>query len=443
MINQSYLILLLLISILICVCDNIHVVIDDKTKKHSSVFLKADFYKENIVVDYTASHVMSYKFYELTIYKDDNIFEIVNEFCTINDVAMMDCIRFLLYCKKYLKSQIVKPKFGIVAAPFKDTIGGTVVSHYLVDRLNYYFAATSADPIAYVIPAVGPDDEATWDMYYVNPKYNTPKLTKFQYENDEDIIIIYPESLQGNPINKRMLVRWILYFLHLENKTITESPYQYQPDDYIACYSQGICTQFDDDNWHKHPLRVIDLNWDMFDSVDTNRIRDIDVVYFKPLDRKRTWIDKTGCKIILDYDSYEYMLNNSFALMNRTLTRMDASLRKQERIDLLARTTYFISFDPATFRSVEAAMVGCLSIVTPVPGVDKAEWASVSYAPEYLQYRIAYGFDDLDHARSTIGLVLHNLHEQDSKTKEILVNFIKDIKRYFNLDPDFLKDKLE
>ena len=313
------------------------------------------------------------------------------------------------------------------------------MNHYLIDRLNYYFAS-NADPIAYIYPVT---EALTWDTNYVKPKYNTPKMTKLQYESDDDIIVIYPENIKGNDLNKRMVVRWILYFLHLENKTIELSPYQYQSDHYIACYSQGICTQFDDDNWHKQPLRVIDLNWDMFDSIDSNRIRDIDVMYFKPLDRKRTWIDRTGRKIILDYDNYEYMLKNSFALMNKTLTRMDASLRKQERIDLLSRTTYFISFDPATFRSVEAAMVGWLSIVIPVPGVNKSEWASVSYAPEYLQYGIAYGFDDLDHARSTIGLVLHNLHEQDRNTRDMLVNFIKDIKRYFNLDPDFLKDKLD
>jgi hypothetical protein len=279
------------------------------------------------------------------------------------------------------------------------------------------------------MPIIEAHDNSTWDTYYVNPKYNTPKMTKLQYVTDDDLIVIYPETIQGNHASKKMIVRWILYFLQLENKTIEQSSYQYQSDDYIACYSQGICTQFDDDNWHKHPLRVIDLNWDMFDSIDPNRIRDIDVVYFKPLDRKRTWIDRTGRKITLDYDNYEYMLKNSFALMNRTLTRMDASLRKQERIDLLSRSTYFISFDPATFRSVEAAMVGCLSIVIPVPGVDKSEWASVSYAPEYLQYGIAYGFDDLDHARSTIGLVLHNLHEQDRKTRVTLVNFIKGHKK--------------
>ena len=122
---------------------------------------------------------------------------------------------------------------------------------------------------------------------------------------------------------------------------------------------------------------------------------------------------------------------------------METSLHKSERLNLLSRSKYFISLDPATFRSVEAAMIGCISIVIPVPGVSKEEWSSVSYAPEYLQYGIAYGFEDLKHARETLDLVIPNLYEQDKKTKENLVNFIKDIKQYFNLDPKFLKEKLE
>jgi len=431
-----------------CACATIHILIDDNIG--DNIILKLDIYKERFI-EHTLYPFfvdnISTKDHSLVIREGDNIYEIVNKFCTYHDLDIYDCIKLIQYCKEKKRPAEIQSKkhaylFVIATFPFYETIGGIVVAHYLIDRLNYYFAS-HADPIAYIMPIIEAHDNNTWDMYYVNPKYNTPKMTKLQYGSDDDLIVIYPETIQGNHANKKMIVRWILYFLHLENKTIEQSSYQYQSDDYIACYSQGICTQFDDDNWHKHPLRVIDLNWDMFDSIDPNRIRDIDVVYFKPLDRKRTWIDRTGRKIILDYDNYEYMLKNSFALMNRTLTRMDASLRKQERIDLLSRSTYFISFDPATFRSVEAAMVGCLSIVIPVPGVDKSEWASVSYAPEYLQYGIAYGFDDLDHARSTIGLVLHNLHEQDRKTRVTLVNFIKDIKRYFNLDPDFLKDKLE
>ena len=265
-------------------------------------------------------------------------------------------------------------------------------------------------------------------------------MTILQYATDDDLIVIYPETIIGNLAKKKVIVRWILYFLKVADDIIKS--YQFESDDYIACFSHGICTQFDD-AWYKHPLRVIDLNWDMFDTIDTNRVRDIDMVYFKPLDRKRSWIDKNGHKILLDYDNYEYMLRNSFALMNRTVTRMDPSMKKQARLNLLSRTKYFISLDPATFRSVEAAMIGCLSIVMPVPGVNKSEWASVSYSPEYLQYGIAYGFNDLDHARSTMGLVLQNLRSQDKKTREILVDFVKDVKKYFNLDPTFLRDKLD
>ena len=230
------------------------------------------------------------------------------------------------------------------------------------------------------MPVTGSDDNITWSTFYLNPKYNTPKITILQYATDDDLIVIYPETIIGNLAKKKVIVRWILYFLKVGNDIIKS--YQFESDDYIACFSHGICTQFDD-AWYKHPLRVIDLNWDMFDTIDTNRVRDIDMVYFKPLDRKRSWIDKNGHKILLDYDNYEYMLRNSFALMNRTVTRMDPSMKKQARLNLLSRTKYFISLDPATFRSVEAAMIGCLSIVMPVPGVNKSEWASVSYSPEY------------------------------------------------------------
>ena len=310
---------------------------------------------------------------------------------------------------------------------------GSVVCHYLVDRLNYYFS--DDNPIAYVVPS-----DLTTNQYTLSAQYNTPVLSQVdeRWASRDDFIFIVPEGLVGTISSFKRVVRWIMFFLVNDFES-----YQFKPnDEYIACYSQGICTQFDD-HWHKHPLRVIDLNWDVLDPVlDTNRVRDIDVVYFKPDSRKRTWIDSRGIKSNLDFDSYEYILTSSYELMNKTLVRMDPSLGKRERLELLSRSNTFISLDPATFRSVEAAMVGCLSIVIPVSGVSKSEWLSVSYAPEYLQYGIAYGFDDLNHARATINLVLSNLHEQDKKTKEILVKFIIDIKRYFNLHPDFLKDKL-
>ena len=158
-----------------------------------------------------------------------------------------------------------------------------MVCHYLVDRLNYFFSSDDNNPIAYVVPS-----DLTTNQYTLSAQYNTPVLSQVdeRWASRDDFIFIVPEGLVGTISSFKRVVRWIMFFLVNDFES-----YQFKPnDEYIACYSQGICTQFDD-HWHKHPLRVIDLNWDVLDPrlLDTNRVRDIDVVYFKPDSRKRTW----------------------------------------------------------------------------------------------------------------------------------------------------------
>ena len=63
---------------------------------------------------------------------------------------------------------------------------------------------------------------------------------------------------------------------------------------------------------------------------------------------------------------------------------------------------YFVSFDVETYHSVLAAMAGCISIIVPQEGLTKEQL--FERLPDW-KYGIAYGFDDLDHARETQGLV--------------------------------------
>jgi len=440
---------------LLCIllqCDGtLHFIIDKSIYNNlNNITIKLDIYEENHIHNINNNNQYFFLNYNISlyidsiiIYKDQNIYNCLDQYCNDLEINELDCITLLSYCKNNLidDDKIRKHYFLVLSSPYDETIGGIVLCHYLVDRLNYFFSS-NGNPIAYMLQILSDDRNTTKFLSY-NPKYNTPVITKLQYMYDDDLIVIQPEAFHSNILNKKMLVRWILYFLNLKGNTI-QGAYQYDSNDYIACYSKGICREFND-NWHKHPLRVIDLNWDMFDTIDSNRMRDIDIVYFKPQDRKRFWMNNRGENIILDYDNAEYILNGLFTLlfMNKTIIRMDQSMGKYERLELLSRSNYFISLDPATFRSVEAAMVGCLSIVIPVSGVTKEEWSSVSYAPEYLRYGIAYGFEDLDHARKTLELVIPNLQQQDMKTKENLVNFLKDVKDYFNLDTNFMKEKLE
>lgn len=387
----------------------------------------------------------------LLIYKNDNVYEILDRFCDKWKLELEDCSTLLSLIRQqegFNSNHDIKPKFVVVSFPYLETSGGIVVAHYLVDRLNHFFSDRGS-PIAFIMQITEADNVTL--IPRINPNYNTPTLTRLQYRNDDSLIVIYPEVFVGNIDNKKMVVRWILYFLQninvaesLNYKHVTESFYKYKHSDYIACYSKGICRQFDD-SWHKHPLTVVDINLDIVDTIDTNRIRDIDVVYFySSRKEKNLWIDREGLKrSVVDRVGFDYMIMNTFKFLNKTVIRMNESMSKVERLELLSRTNFFISLDPATFRSVEAAIVGCLSIVIPIPGVSKEEWLSVSYSPEILRYGIAYGFDDLKHARDTLQLVVSNLNDQNKKARENLVNFIKDIKQYFNLDADFLREKLE
>ena len=84
-----------------------------------------------------------------------------------------------------------------------------MVSHYFVDRLNYYFG----DSIAYIMPAIPSNVNRTWyDETAFHPNYNTPKLTLLQYTIDDNLIIIYPETVEGNPLNRQYIVRCCLLY---------------------------------------------------------------------------------------------------------------------------------------------------------------------------------------------------------------------------------------
>ena len=73
---------------------------------------------------------------------------------------------------------------------------------------------------------------------------------------------------------------------------------------------------------------------------------------------------------------------------------------------------YFLSYDPYSFWSMKAAMLGVVSIVYPVKGLTKEEWVDGFYIGAYLREHnlplnmpgVAYGLtqSELDYARNTL-----------------------------------------
>lgn len=82
---------------------------------------------------------------------------------------------------------------------------------------------------------------------------------------------------------------------------------------------------------------------------------------------------------------------------------------------LFLQSEYFVSYDPFTFYTYAAGMLGAISIVHPIANVSKKDWAEVSYVGEYLKEvggdvpGVAYGWsaEEIEHANRTKG----GLHE--------------------------------
>jgi hypothetical protein len=95
---------------------------------------------------------------------------------------------------------------------------------------------------------------------------------------------------------------------------------------------------------------------------------------------------------------------------------------------------YFVSYDPLTCHTFNAAVCGCISIVHPIEGMNKTEWMNTTTLTEYFKtykdeqlYGIAYGIEELEWATNTIHLA------SDQITK--IVDYFKE-----NHIPTFIDD---
>ena len=79
-----------------------------------------------------------------------------------------------------------------------------------------------------------------------------------------------------------------------------------------------------------------------------------------------------------------------------------------------------ISYDMYTMYSGYAAICGCISVVVPEKDLSKEEWRP----EEERRNGIAYGFDDLEHAKETSSKVLPLFQKREQESKESVRSFI-------------------
>lgn len=230
--------------------------------------------------------------------------------------------------------------------------------------------------------------------FNLSPDLNTSLATK--QDLNENTIVVYPEIVKGNPLKAKNVVRWLLY------KPGVLHPFAFGKNEMFFKVDK-LC-------------EVIDITGgapDLF-------LWKVNQCYenLKQPNRKGScYIVRKGKGRQLVHD-----LDGSIQIDGKS---------HEEIAKIFNQCSEFYSYDEATMYSQYAAICGCTSIVIPQFCQSREEWAKNH---DLAQYGVAYGLDDIAHAKETQHLVIDHLLERERTGLQTVASFIEKTKENFSLE---------
>lgn len=240
-------------------------------------------------------------------------------------------------------------------------------------------------------------------------------FTKY-YDNNfnlDETLVMYGETIYGNPLNAKYILRWILAPI-------------------------GKCSSIETHkSWSKTDLVYYfnaEKKFEINPEFVGNIYKTLACMYINPFNKNYNKFSRKGyCHTIRKshfHKNVEYIHPEE-----STEIRMDHT--QQDYINIFNKKEIFICYDPLTFLSIIAAMCGCVSVVIKAEdSPTQLEWIQTTVVAQYAKenkidrlYGVAYGLDEIGWARDT----LHLVEEQWIKIKEYLIQktiipFIEDLK---------------
>ena len=228
----------------------------------------------------------------------------------------------------------------------------------------------------------------------------------------DESVVIYCEGIQGNPMNAKYVVRWMLSPLgknvsveFLNNWGKNELVYYFNPEPRFEKEKIGVI------------YKILSCPYVNPNIVNYNKDNRNNACFAY----RKTNYYKTIKKIHND-DDFELTRNHT----------------QEDYIDIFNRHKYFILYDPLSFLMTISTMCGCIAIVHPVEGLTKLEWLHTTFYSFYLEhkkldniYGIAYGIEDVTYAENTIHLAYEQIKDIENCFIEKSVQpFVNDIQNF-------------
>lgn len=280
-------------------------------------------------------------------------------------------------------------KYLVVAPSFSPDVGGIIFQHELVHALN------SLGEEAYLWPQ-GPTYKQgrrerlrRWlrpENLDINPELNTPIAQKSDL--GDNAVVVYSEIVLGNPLGVKNVVRWLLY------KPGLRHPYDFTENEmYFRDFEKADLPEV------------------------TGGAPDLFLWKINRTYRNENRTGRKGACYALRKGDYKPRIPQT---ETPDAVLIDG-LSHAEINGIFNRCEVFYSYDEATMYSQYAAICGCQSVVIPGEHADRADWAGHH---DLCRYGVAYGLDDLDHARTTRKDLLIALAQKERDGIETVKRFI-------------------
>ena len=291
----------------------------------------------------------------------------------------------------------------IWAPSYTERAGGVMVLHYLCHYLNsigYRSTIWHSDmltrsgnswqrKVLYLLKKV---NRIRKGIKRTSASLNTPIAS---HDDLNEAIVVYPETISGNPLRASKVVRW---FLHRPGYHNTRTNY----GDNERYFYYQVVFNYPPNKYHPcSEFRFSVLLENTFKQTNFG-------------ERKGT------CFILRKGRNREIQHNLSDGIIIDHLTNEEIS-------EVFNKSEYCISYDMYTFYSKYAALCGCKSIVVPEAGLEKTVWQP----REEFRYGVAYGEEDLPWALATRSQMISNMRAGQSNNLPSVRAFAKECIDFF------------
>ena len=299
-------------------------------------------------------------------------------------------------------------KFIFFAPGYDENIGGVIVLHKLCSLLNELgyesylypcFRNLEINRKNFLLPLarLAKDFFCGVLPYATNRFFNTPVYSGFI---SDEFIVVYPENVFGNPLNAKNVVRWLL---HRPDYNIGVM-YFGQGELYFDFNDFAKDFQYPGSVKSKLPLTITHFPLERYNLEGA-----------LPGDQRAGiayCIRKGRDKLI------QHPMDEGIVIDGKSHSEVSSIFKKVKT---------FVSYDAYTAYSAFAALCGADSVVIPEPGLDKYEWHPRAEA----RYGVAYGFDDICDARTTVDLLRDKFMNKEADNLYLASCFAEEARVFF------------